>query len=149
VTKSSRALISKIAVVFAVLFSVAAAGQYWFVSRQLEQTTRRLLSNEADDIRQDIAFKSVWDLTGYRRVTTEGTADMYTIVSATGTVVDAIGYLQGILPKARFPFNFKYEQSFRAKSDVGEDWLFYVHRLKDGVVVLGRLLTKEFEYAVS
>src|SRR5262249_1989606 len=117
--------------------SAAAAGQYWFVSHQLEQTTRRLLWNEADGIRQDIAFKSAWDLSGYRRVSSEGTADMYTVVSATGTVVDTTGYTRGILPKASFPFNFKNEQSFRARSDVGEDWLFYVHRLKDGAVILG------------
>jgi hypothetical protein len=135
--KSSRALLTKIAVIFAVLFSAAAAGQYWFVSHQLQENTRTLLWKEADAISQDIAFKSAWNLMGYRRVSEEGTADMYTIVSATGTVVDAVSYAPGILAKARFPFTFKYDQPFRAMSDVGEEWLFYVHKLKDGAVILG------------
>jgi len=136
-TRSSRSLLRKLALLFAVLFSALAGGQYWFVSHQLHHTTRGQLVQAAERIRADIAFRSAWDLLGYRRVSSEGGADIYTVLSATGTVIEVIGYSTGFLPKVSFPFVFKYDEPFHAKSDVGEDWVFYVHKLKDGMAILG------------
>jgi len=136
-TRSFRLLLGKVALLFAVLFSVVAGGQYWFVSHQLHQTTQNQLLRAAEGIRADIGFQSAWDLLRYRRVSSEAGADIYAVVSATGTVIDVIGYAPSLLPKVSFPFVFKDDEPFRAKSDVGENWVFYVHKLKDGMAILG------------
>jgi len=136
-TRSFRSLLGKVALLFAVVFSVLAGGQYWFVSHQLHRTTQRQLLRAAEGIRADIAFQSAWDLLGYRRVSSEAGADIYAVLAATGTVIDVIGYAPGFLQNVSFPFSFKYDEPFRAKSDVGENWVFYVRKLKDGMAILG------------
>jgi hypothetical protein len=35
------------------------------------------------------------------------------------------------------PFRFEYERPFQVASDIGEVWSLYVHRLNDGLVILG------------
>jgi hypothetical protein len=86
-----------LAFVFFIPFSAVALAQYWFVGRELRETARRQLQDSAAQVREDIAFKSSWDLIGYRRTTWEGAADSILIVSKGGTIVDASNYIPGMI----------------------------------------------------
>jgi hypothetical protein len=135
-SRSFWSLLLRIAVVFAVLFTIIAAGQYWFVSHKLQEANKEQLLAGASELKEDIAFRSSWDLTGYRR-TSQVKADVFVVLSGTGTVIDAVGYVQGMITKVSFPFSFDFDHPFRARSDVGEGWLFCVHKLEDGIAILG------------
>ena len=54
-----------------------------------------------------------------------------------GTLIDTHGYLRGMIPHASLPFAVEYDHPIHFLSDVGEDWNLYVHKLRDGIVVLG------------
>jgi hypothetical protein len=122
---------------FFLVFSAIAAVQYWFVGRELRETARRQLQDSAQQVREDIAFGSKWDLLGYRRTTREGAADSILIVSSGGTIVDASNYVAGMTARVSVPFEIDYDRPFRKTSEVGEEWLFCVRKLKDGMVILG------------
>ena len=58
-------------------------------------------------------------------------------MAQSGTLIDTHGYLRGMVSQVSLPFAFEYDHPVRFLSDVGEDWNLYVHKLRDGVVVLG------------
>ena len=133
-SRSFRSLVGTIALVSAVSFTAVAAGQYWFISHQLRQETTDDLKTMSADLRDDIAFSDAWSLEGYRRITSA--PEIYFVLTSNGTVVDFHGQ-QGMLPKVSFPFRFEYDRPFQFTSEVGEKWNLYVHRLSDGLVILG------------
>jgi len=132
---SFRRLVGTIALVFAVLFTTVGLGQYWFLRWQLHEETTNDLQHLAEEMRDQIAFSETWNLQSYRR-TTEG-PDVYFVIAQNGTLVDTHGYLPGMLSHVSIPFTFQYDRSAPFSSDVGEDWDLYVHKLRDGLVVLG------------
>lgn len=130
-----RSLLGTIALASAVLFTVVAGGQYFFLSHQLRQKANDELSGLADGMKEDIAYTDSWNLQGYRR-TTSG-PDIYLVVSEDGTLIDSHGYLPGMVARVSEPFGVEYDRPFRFKSEVGETWNLYVHKLTDGLVILG------------
>ena len=134
-SRSFRLLLATIAVVFALLFTIVALGQYSFLRYQLYEATKNDLWQLADEMREQIAFTDTWNLQGYRR-TTEG-PDIYLIIAENGTLIDTHGYLKGMLSQVLMPFRLDYERPVYFASDVGEEWSLYVHRLSDGIVILG------------
>jgi hypothetical protein len=122
---------------FFIAFSAVALAQYWFVGRELRETARRQLEDSAAQVREDIAFKSSWDLVGYRRTTSEGAADSVLIVSKGGTIVDASNYVPGMTGRVSIPFKTDFDRPFHVTSELGEQWLVDVRRLIDGTVILG------------
>ncbi len=132
---SFRRFVGTFALVFAFVFTALAVTQYWFVGWRLHETTRDELWDEAESLDEDIAFRKGWDLAGYRRSTTA--PNMYLFLSQTGTVIDTAGFIRGLVTRVSFPFAVEYDRPFRAKSDVGEEWLLYVHPVIGGSVVLG------------
>jgi Putative DNA-binding domain len=134
-SRSFRSIIGTAAFVLALLFTAAGAGQYWFVHWQLHQETKSDLWDSAEDMRDQIAFAETWNLQGYRR-TTEG-PDIYLVMAENGTLIDTHGYLRGMLSRVSVPFRFEYDRPVRFASDVGETWNLYVHKLGDGLVILG------------
>lgn len=137
---SFRSLVRTLSIVLAILFTLVAAGQYLYLRHQLRQATRGELWDGAESVREAIAFRDKWDLEGYRR-TTEVVAGTYFIVTPAGTLIDIIGHPEDLLGRVSLPFHFDYGRSFRAISDVGEDWVMYVHKLTDGMAVLGVRVT--------
>ncbi|HKN00574.1 MAG TPA: ATP-binding protein [Candidatus Binataceae bacterium] len=133
-SRGFRSLVGIVALISAVLFTAVAAGQYWFLSHQLRQQTTDDLKTMSEDLRDDIAFSDAWNLEGYRRITSA--PEIYFVLTSNGTLVDLHGY-QGMLPKVSFPFRFEYDRPFQFTSDIGEKWNLYVHRLRDGLVILG------------
>ena len=91
--------------------------------------------DSAEDVREALIYDKSWDLTGYRR-TTE-LAGPYLLVSASGTLIDTISFIPGTVSAVSLPFPLEFERPIRTKSDVGEEWLIFVHSLKDGMVILG------------
>jgi len=133
-SRSFRSLVGIVALISAILFTAVAAGQYWFLSHQLRQETTDDLKTMSEGLRNDIAFSDGWNLEGYRRITSA--PEIYFVLTSNGTLVDFHGY-KGMLPKVSFPFRFEYDRPFQFTSDVGEMWNLYVHRLSDGLVILG------------
>src|SRR5713101_9435300 len=134
-SRSFRSLLGTVALVSAVLFTAVAGGQYWFLSHQLLEKANNELSRLADGMKQDIAYADSWNLQGYRR-TTNG-PDIYLVVTDDGTLIDSHGYLPGMVLLVSLPFSVEYDRPFRFTSNVGETWNFYVHKLTDGLVILG------------
>lgn len=134
-SKSFKSLLGTVALVSALLFTAVAAGQYLFLSYQLRQRATHELSALTEGMNQDIAFNDSWNLEGYRRTSTG--AAYYVVLAENGTLVDTEGYLKGMVSHVSMPFGFDYDRSFRTTSDVGEVWNLYVHRLQDGLVILG------------
>src|SRR6266446_1992888 len=134
-TKSFQSLLGTVALVSALLFTAVAAGQYLFLSYQLRQRVTDELSDLTEGMKQDIAFNDSWNLEGYRRTTTG--AAIYVVLAENGTLVDTEGYLKGMVSLVSMPFRFEYERPFQFASDIGEVWSLYVHRLNDGLVILG------------
>ena len=135
VSRSSRSLLGRVALIFVLFFTAAAAGQYWFLSYQLRKETRDALFDWAEGIRESVSFTDTWHLEGYRR-TSEG-PDIYLVMSESGTLIDTHGYLRGMLSQVSLPFRFNYDSPVRVTSDLEETWNLYVHKLNDGIIVLG------------
>ena len=134
-SKSFRSLIGTAALVFAVIFTIVGGVQYWFLRWQLDQETESGLRNLAEGVRHSIAFEDTWNLQGYRR-TSEGPED-FLLMAQNGTLIDAHGDLPGMILHASLPVSPEYDHPVHLLSDVGEDWNLYVHKLSDGIVVLG------------
>jgi hypothetical protein len=134
-SRSFRSLVGIVALISAALFSAVAGGQYWFLSHQLRKETTDNLQSLSDDMREDIAFSDAWNLEGYRRISSG--PDIYVLLTSNGTLIDFHGYQQGMLSRVSFPFRFEYQRPFQFSSEVGEKWNLYVHRLSDGLVILG------------
>jgi hypothetical protein len=135
VSRSFKSLVGFVALISAILFTAAAMSQYRFLRHQLRQSSRDELRSLAEGMRDDIAYSDSWDLEGYRR-TTSG-ADIYVVLTAGGTVVDLYGYREGMLSSVSLPFPVEFDHPFTFTSDVGETWKLYMHKLSDGVVILG------------
>jgi len=134
-SRSFRSFVVTTSLVFAILFTIAAGGQYWFLRWQLDQEIMSGLKEHADRVCESIAFEDHWNLQGYRR--TEGQND-YFLMAQNGTLINADGdYIQEMNIHVSFPFVLEYDHQISYLSDVGEDWNLYVHKLNDGIVVLG------------
>jgi schlafen family protein len=134
-SKSFKSLLGITALVSALIFTAVAAGQYSFLSYQLRQRATHELSDLTEGMKQDIAFNDSWNLEGYRRTSTG--ANIYVVLAENGTLIDTEGYLKGMVDHVSMPFRFEYERPFQVASDIGEVWNLYVHRLNDGLVILG------------
>jgi hypothetical protein len=44
---------------------------------------------------------------------------------------------QQMLGRVSLPFRFDFDRPFKFSSDVGENWNLHVHKLRDGIVILG------------
>jgi hypothetical protein len=127
-SRSFKTLVGLVALTSAILFSAAAASQYWFLRHQLRQKSSDELRSLSDDMREDIAYTDGWNLEGYRRTTTG--ADIYTVLTSGGTVIDLQGYREGMLSRVSLPFHAEYDKALRFTSEVGETWNIYIHELK-------------------
>jgi len=134
-SRSFRSLVGTAALVFAVLFTIAAVGQYGFLRWQLNRQNKHFLNDAAEGMRDSIAFEDGWNLQGYRN-TSEGPDD-YLVIAQNGTLIDTHGDLAGMILHVSLPFAFQYDYPVSFLSDVGEYWNLYVHKLSDGIVVLG------------
>jgi hypothetical protein len=134
-SRSLKSLVGLVALISAILFSAVAASQYWFLRHQLRKKGSNELRSLSEDVLENIAYTEAWNLEGYRR-TTSG-PDIYVIETFNGTLIDLGGYEDGMLAHVSLPFRVEYDRPFSFESDVGETWNLYVHRLSDGVVVLG------------
>jgi hypothetical protein len=128
-----------IALAFALLFTLAATGQYWFLRYQLHKETANDLRDSAETLRDQIAFANAWNLEPYRR-TSEG-PDTYIVVASNGTLIDVAGYFLGmLLSNVSLPPGIRDNPNRVVPfvSDVGERWNLYLHPLSDrGIVILG------------
>lgn len=86
-------------------------------------------------MREDIAYTDAWNLEGYRR-TTSG-PDIYVVLTSGRTLIDLHGYRESMLSRVDLPFRVEYDRPIQFTSDVDETWYLYIHRLDDGVVILG------------
>ncbi len=138
-SRSLRSLVVTTALIFAVLFTAVAGLQYWFLRWQLNQKTKNNLRHSAEVLRDQIAFQDTWNLQGYRR--TSEAPENYLVMERNGTLIDThpdttVG-LPGMILHVSLPFAVEYDSPIHYMSDVGEDWSLYVHKLRDGLVVLG------------
>jgi hypothetical protein len=134
-SRSFRSLVVTTSLVFAILFTIAAGGQYWFLRWQLDQEIVSGLKDHAEKVCKSIAFEDHWNLQGYRR---SGGPDDYLLMAQNGTVIDAEGdYIREMNLHVSLPFALEYDHPISFLSDVGEDWNMYVHKLSDGIVVIG------------
>jgi hypothetical protein len=138
-SRSLRSLVVTTALIFAVLFTAVAGLQYWFLRWQLDRETKSGLRDVAEETRESIAYADTWNLQGYRRTT--GGPEVYLVMAQNGTLIDTHGDTKGDLPgvilHVSLPFAVEYDHPVHYLSDVGEDWSLYVHKLHDGMVVLG------------
>jgi hypothetical protein len=110
-------------------------GQYLFLRWQLAEQIKSDLQDQATDTSDHIAFADSWNLEAYRRWAE--TPDIILVIAQSGTLIYTHGYFRGMVSHVSLPFAFEYDRAIRYSSDVGEDWNLYVHKLRDGIVVLG------------
>jgi hypothetical protein len=123
---------------FAVLFTLVGCGQYWFLRWQLNQKTASDLKHSAEELRDQIGFQDTWNLQAYNRI--PDAPDNYLVMAQNGTLIDVGGdFRRGMNLQVSLPFALEYDQPISFLSDVGENWNLYVHKLRDGIVVLGVL----------
>jgi hypothetical protein len=81
-----RPLLGVAAVAFAVLFTIAASAQYFYLDFQLKRAIAAQLQSWINELRNEVTSGGHWDILGYRRSSPEAPA--FYIVDADGTIVD-------------------------------------------------------------
>jgi hypothetical protein len=122
---------------FAVLFTLTACLQYWFIQTHLNETITKQFREWADEISEDVSDQGKWDLEAYRRSAPE--APMYWVVTMTGLIIDIeIGsFVPGMVPTLSIPSGVVYDHPFDFVSAVGEHWRLFAKKVDGGTVLLG------------
>src|ERR1700730_40698 len=120
---------------FAVLFTIVAGLQYWFVKDQLTRAIIAEMSDWADEVIDEINYRTKWDLAGYRRSNPE--APKYFVITTDGFLVDTAGFVKGMLPPVSLPAGLMYDRPFNIVSKVAEPWRLIAKRVRGGSVILG------------
>lgn len=120
---------------FAVLFTIVAGLQYWFMKDQLTRATMAEMNDWADEVIEEINYRNKWDLAGYRRSNPE--APNYFVITINGLLVDTAGYVKGMLLPVSLPDGLVYDRPFSIVSKVGEPWRLIARRVRGGSVILG------------
>lgn len=117
-SKHLRSL-SIVGLIFGILFTLVAAGQYAFLRYQIDKETTRDLLSGANEMRDDLLSAEPWNLQGYRNSTSG--PDTYIVIAANGTLIDKHGFQSRMLSSAWAPFEQKIDQVLKYPSDVKEN----------------------------
>jgi hypothetical protein len=122
---------------FAVLFTLCALAQYWFVTRQTRLTTKADLEAVAKRIEQEIAFTNSWNLNGGRRA--EFGAGTYYVFTADGFQIEIGEFIPGLVTRVALVETAVYDGPRTVNTPVGETWRLLGKRVSGGSVLLGIL----------
>lgn len=124
-----------IVLALAVLFSVTALAQYYFTRGLLIRALAAQLGTWGQELQKELVVSGSWDLHGFRQAFPA--APDYYVVADDGLIVDVQGFVPGLLPKVTIPAWQVYDEPTTVQSSVGEGWMLFGRRLRDGIVLLG------------
>lgn len=129
--------IVRFAFVFALLFSLCAAAQFWFVSHQIRVTVEASLESAANRIEQEIGYTNRWNLANYRHAQFEG--EYYYVFTADGLQIEAGIFIPGLIGRVTLVDESVFERPKTITTLLGETWRLVGKRVIGGSVVLGIL----------
>jgi hypothetical protein len=133
VQRRLRSLLGVAAVAFAVLFTIAALAQYFYLDSQLKRAIAAQLQSWTSELRTEVTSSDHWDLLGYRRSSPEAPA--FYIVDADGAIVDLEGFIPGMLPQVKIPFAAS-AKPFDYTSVFGEQLRVLCKPVRGGIVIV-------------
>jgi hypothetical protein len=122
---------------FAVLFTLCALAQYWFVTRQTRLTTKADLEAVAKRIEQEIAFTNSWNLNGWRRA--EFAAGTYYVFTTDGFQIEIGEFTPGLVTHVALVDTAIYDGPKTVTTPVAETWRLLGKKVSGGSVLLGIL----------
>ena len=132
-----RLLRKKVATFVAIglVFISLALLQHWFVHKHVYSTASRELASWAVQIADQIAYKTQWDLTGYRRA--DITVPSWFVVTEDGLVIDIQGFIPDLFGKAE-PINDSiFDSPKTVVTSCGETWRLFGRRVRGGAIMVG------------
>lgn len=127
------------ALVFAALFTIIAIAQYLFVRHGIYKSVEDQLSQSADQIVGEIAFKDKWNLSEYRN-TADDPAPSVFVFTSEGLLLETSGFIEGFIGQVKLLDDSIFDGPKTVTAEeTGETWRMYAKRVKGGFVVLGIL----------
>ncbi len=123
------------ALVFASLFTLNALLQYHFVRNQILQTRHTELSKWANGLMRELNYTTEWNLRAFRRASWEAPNSF--VLSKEGTLLDAEGFIPGLVNRAALPEGLDYDRPQPYQSEVGEPWRLLAKKVHGGTILLG------------
>jgi hypothetical protein len=122
-------------VFFAMLFTVIASLQYWFIRHKILQTVGQQLDYWAYDLSTTLNRGDQLDLAALRRSAPKASA--FVVLASDGTVIDARGFVRGSIIYAALPAGLAYDHPVHVKSALGEEWYLVAKKVKGGSIIVG------------
>jgi hypothetical protein len=129
--------IIRFAFVFAILFSLCAVAQFWFVKHQTRATIEANLEAAANLIQQEINYTNRWNLASYRRADFEG--EYYYIFTSDGFQIETGIFLPGLISHVALIDESIFDGPKTIITPLGETWRLLARHVSGGLVVLGIL----------
>jgi hypothetical protein len=128
-----KRIILFITIVF--IFICIALLQHWFVHQHLYSTANKELVSWAEQINNQIAYKSKWDLIGYRWALID--APKWYVITNDSLIIDIEGFLPGLFGRVK-PINDSiFYTPKTVTTSCNETWRVFGKKVLGGEVILG------------
>jgi len=117
------------------IFVLLALIQHWFVHEHVYRTVSQELASWAVEVADHIAYKTKWDLTGYRRAAID--APSWFVVTEDGLVIDIEGFIPNLFGKVE-PFDDSiFDSPKTVVTTTGETWRVFGRKVRGGAIIVG------------
>jgi hypothetical protein len=121
--------------VIGLIFVCLALFQHWFVHEQVYNTASQELASWAVQVADEIAYKTKWDLTGYRNA--EINVPSWFVVTDDGFVIDIEGFIPDLLGKVEPLDDSIFISPKTVVTTCGETWRIFGRRVGGGAIIVG------------
>ncbi len=119
--------------------------QHWFVHEHVYNTASQELASWAVQVADQIAYKTKWDLAGYRRAAI--TVPSWFVVTEDGLVIDIEGFIPDLFGKVEPLDNSIFNSPKTLVTTTGETWRLFGRRVHGGAIIVGIESPKNMENA--
>ena len=109
--------------------------QHWFVHEHVYNTASQELASWAVQVADQIAYKTKWDLAGYRR--TAIFVPSWFVMTEDGLVIDIEGFIPDLFGKVEPLDNSIYNSPKTVVTTSGETWRLFGRRVRGGAIIVG------------
>ncbi|MGA8573522.1 MAG: helix-turn-helix domain-containing protein [Desulfobaccales bacterium] len=117
------------------VFFCLALCQHWFFHEQIYSTASQELASWAVQIADEIAYKTKWDLNGYRNA--QPIVPSWFVVTEDGFVIDIEGFIPDLFGKAEPVDDSIFNSPKTVLTPTGETWRVFGRRVSGGAVIVG------------
>ena len=121
--------------VIGLVFVCLALCQHWFFHEQIYSTASQELASWAVQIADEIAFKTKWDLNGYRNAAP--IVPSWFVVTEDGFVIDIEGFIPDLFGKVEPLDDSIFNSPKTVLTPTGETWRVFGRRVGGGAVIVG------------